>query len=145
MPEKFEIVKSLLCEDVREEINNKHTLIGVYIGDVLISRIPGNMSIALFVELDVKKEGKQSIQLRLSGPGDHEAVLNADLNFIGVGSSTLKTPRIELLVDKEGIFRIDLSEDGETWINLIEKSVTLNPAPSASPQPSEQSPSASPG
>ena len=147
MPKKlpFKIEKSILCEDVREEISKKHTLVGVYAGDILISAIPGSMSLALYIEASVAKIGKFDLNLKLSGPGEHEATLKARIDVAQPGTAVIATPRIDLLVDQEGVFRLDLGTEGSDWVNVISKKIILNPSIATSAQQlSEQSPTASP-
>lgn len=40
----------LLCEDVREEIGNKKTLVGVYSGDVVVKHFPATLRVAFYAE-----------------------------------------------------------------------------------------------
>ena len=123
----FEIKNSLLCEDIREEKTGKRTLVGVYSGDVDISEIPGTMAIALYTEIEILIPGNYELSLRLSGPGDHSATLKANLALDKINKfAILATPRIDILVDREGTLKFEISTDGEDWTTLFEKKITLN-------------------
>lgn len=138
----FEIVLAIACEDIREEKSGKHTLVGVYSGDAIqISQIPGNMAIACFIEASVTQAGKHDMSIRISGPGDHEATLKARLEFPAEkGTAVIATPRVDLLVDSEGVFRMDISSNEQSWVNLITRQISLNPSlANERQQPSEQS------
>jgi hypothetical protein len=139
----FEIEQCIACEDIREELHKKHSLIGVYSGDtILMSQIPGNIAIACFIQIAIKETGKHDLTLRLSGPGDHEATLKARLVFDEApGHAVIATPRIDLTVDSEGIFKFDISADNENWVNLVTRKIALNPELASAPlPPSELSP-----
>jgi len=41
---------AILCEDVREEIGNKKSLVGVFGGDVLVAHFPAQIKVAFYVE-----------------------------------------------------------------------------------------------
>lgn len=146
MKKPFTVNHALLCEDIREEKTGKHTLVGVYSGDVDISGIPGTMAIALYIELQVIIPGKYELSLRLSGPGEHSATLKANLALEKNNKfAILATPRIDLLVDREGILKIEMSMDGQVWTSLLEKKITLNPSLANAFQPPHgQSPTAAP-
>ena len=123
----FEIKNSLLCEDIREEKTGKRTLVGVYSGDVDISEIPGTMAIALYTEIEILIPGNYELSLRLSGPGDHSATLKANLALDKINKfAILATPRIDILVDRDGTLKFEISTDGEDWTTLFEKKITLN-------------------
>lgn len=140
----FDVQLCVMCEDVREEKNGKHSLIGVYSGDILISELPGDISMAFFIEIIIREVGLHELQLRLSGPGAHSATLKAQVDLTEKNAvSVLKTPRIQAGLEEPGTFRFDISTDGETWENLITKQISLMPSSAtASPPPSERSPSA---
>ena len=142
----FDVKLCVLCEDIRDELHNKHSLIGVYSGDILVSEIPASISLAFYLEIEPKRVGDFDLQFRLSGPAaDASAVLNARVGITNAsGVSILRTPRIELGITEAGTFRFDMSLDRESWTNLVTKTISLMSGSTVSPQPSEQSPSAAP-
>src|SRR5437016_351670 len=40
----------IACEDVREEVGNKKSLMGVYGGDIIVSEIPAQIWLAFYIE-----------------------------------------------------------------------------------------------
>ncbi|MHA1522994.1 MAG: hypothetical protein ACTSY1_01160 [Alphaproteobacteria bacterium] len=40
----------IICDDIREEINHKKILIGVYIGDILVQKFPATFSFTMYIE-----------------------------------------------------------------------------------------------
>lgn len=139
----FEIKVAIVCEDIREEKLGKHTLVGVYAGDeIQLAQIPGNIAIACFIEAIVLEPGPFEMTMRLSGPGEHQALLKAMLDFpASKGTAIIATPRIDLLVDTEGVFQIDMGSDERGWTNIVTRKISLNPGLLANvqQQPSGQS------
>lgn len=139
----------IICDDVRQETNMKHLLIGVYSGDIVIAEVGIYLTLCFYFELLVKNAGQYGIKLRISGPGDGAGELEvkfmtdrADMTVV------LPSVRMDFLMDREGVFKIEFSEDGDEWHSVCEKKVLLTdtPIPSAivSPKLIEQSPPETP-
>ena len=115
----------ILCEDIRQEKSNKYILIGVYAGDILVNAIPANISLSFYLEFIGAKIGNNYLSLKISGPGEGQVIIN--LNYETEKNDTpitVVTPRMEVLLDCEGMIRVEISSDGEDWTSLIEKSVS---------------------
>ncbi len=62
---------SILCDDVRLEIGNKHSLMGVYAGTIIVTKVPSllpKVCLVLCFE-KLRKEMPHDGRLRLLGPG----------------------------------------------------------------------------
>jgi hypothetical protein len=140
------IVSKILCEDIRQEKSNKHILIGVYGGNIVVPKTPANISLAVYIEAKMLKIKPSSVWLKFSGPGKGSGKIKLDY-IPGGGDENLiiPTPKVGVLLEKEGAFSIEISDDDDTWEPLIEKTVIVNDGistlnPTASQLPSEQSP-----
>ena len=124
----LKIRNAILCDDVRQEQgNNKHILIGVYSGDIVLSDIPAQIQLAFYIEI-AAPEGHYDMQIRLSGPQKgEEAILPAAFDHSGKDVATLASPRIGISMTAEGAFKIDLRVGEGRWTNIISKSVSVNP------------------
>lgn len=142
----FQVRNALLCEDVRQEKTEKFFLIGVFSGDIIISKVPARVAIALYMEGALERAGTTNIQIRFSGPGEGEGIVGAEFATSTDGERVvIPIPRLELLFEEAGTFRVDISDDDHTWVTVIEKKVVvtdrvLTPFAAETPQPSEQSP-----
>jgi hypothetical protein len=126
---EIEINYSILCEDIRQELNNKFILLGVFSGDIKVSNIPAMIPLMFFVEMVISSIGSHTLYLRLSGPGAHSAEITAAIQNLQVGgTSTLVGPKMEILFDQEGTFILEVSEDQKTWHKLLSKKVELDPS-----------------
>ncbi len=70
----------LLCEDTRAEVNFKHSLLGVFGGDVLVSEFGGHLKVAVYAELFALAAGVKTMELTLAYNGNDfmKAELQAD-------------------------------------------------------------------
>ena len=126
MAKKAYTVSAILCEDVRSEIGNKHTIIGTYTGDILLKEFPSTFRIAMFSVLKFAKPGKYDCAVKLSFDGDHLAdgelkadVKDPDEKVIFVLPSGL------LNAAAEGEFRVDMSLNGVAWDTVASATVKL--------------------
>lgn len=139
----IEIKNAFLCDDVRQEVNNKHTLVGVYSGNIVLPRVPADVLLGLFMEMETPA-GAHEIEIRISGPGKGSATLKANIQQAESGSASLANSRAQFHMEKEGVFRVDARTPGGRWANVIKKRVLVRAPATASEPPSEQSQPASP-
>lgn len=53
----------LLCDHVILDVQNKHSAIGIYSGDIVVSELPANLKLALFMIFVPDEEGDNAIEL----------------------------------------------------------------------------------
>lgn len=142
----FRVGNALLCEDVRQEKTEKFILVGVFSGDILIGKVPSRVAIALYMDGVLERAGATEVQIRFSGPGEGEGIVGAEFVTSSDGERVvIPVPRVELLFEAAGTFRVEVSDDDQTWTTVIEKKVVLTDRvltafATEAPQPSEQSP-----
>jgi hypothetical protein len=126
MAKKAYTITAILCEDVRSEIGNKHTIIGTYTGDILLKEFPATFRIAMFSVLKFAKPGKYNCAVKLFFHDGHLAdgeivaeVKEPDENVIFVLPSGL------LNASEEGEFRVDMSLNGTKWETVASTTVKL--------------------
>lgn len=143
-PPLFEPGNAILCEDVRQEKSNKYILIGVYAGDILTESLPADLPLCIYIDGRIRTGGQHTLFLRLSGPGEGSGVIGVTLSSEEGGTVAVATPRIDVHMEHFGTFRVEVSDDRETWVTLIEKQVSQESnlwtlSPIGKPPPSEQS------
>jgi hypothetical protein len=151
-------VVAVFCDDIREEVRNRHTLVGVYPDNVTVPKIPGRFSrLALYarVHFDVNSEFDNcSLHVRLPD-GEEKSLGNFSETSVKEGVAAAKEkglPTVGLIM--QAVFqnvpikaagRIDAiaSVNGEQFIagvlNVILKEEAVPTTSTASPQPSAQS------
>jgi len=123
------IQNALLCDDVRRELNNKCTLVGVYSGDIIIPELPATAGLAFYIEGKVSRTHEPiPLEIRLSGPGKEKATLQMEIvPNEGQPGMSLASPRMQIYLQNEGAFEIAMRDPGGAWKTLISKRVILNP------------------
>lgn len=136
----------ILCEEIRQEKNNKLILLGVYAKDILVSNIPATIPLAPYIEITIHKPEQTTISVRISGPGEGEAIMRVLFDTKKRDDEVvILSPRFEVHIACEGMLNVDISDDEKNWQPVLRRHViqqdglwSLNPP--IVPQPlSEQS------
>lgn len=69
----FDVLSVVLCDDVRQENNGKHILIGVYLRSVFVEDFPTNISLTMWIEFTPSEVGEFPGEIRVIK--DDESVL----------------------------------------------------------------------
>lgn len=113
----WEIKSLIACEDVRQEVNNKSTIVGVF-SRVIFPSLPTIMRLSLWVECAFQKAGMYNIGIRVDTPSVEKAVvINLEME-IEEGKSSLSTavPQFPLKIDDAGYISIFVKEKSqEKW------------------------------
>lgn len=114
-----------MCEDVREEVGNKKSLMGVFSGDVVVQELPARLKIAFYAEY-IPDQG--------AGLHEFEFSIRVGSKEAASGKISVNSPRSEVatLILPQGIASIptpcdivlNVSGAGETR-ELIRKAVRL--------------------
>ena len=72
----IEVRNAILCEDIRHEIGNKNSLIGVFGGDILVAELPARIRVAVYYDAMVSVRGKIQSEIKLQF-GDAPPILGA--------------------------------------------------------------------
>jgi hypothetical protein len=128
----------ILCEDIRDEMGNKKSLMGVLAGDIVVGELPATLSVAIYFEYvpDAADGSEFSATFRLL-IDDGEIAQGAIEAPIEKGSVvTLILPKALVGFQKPSIFRMMLTVRGGPEFEVLEKKVMLPASSNASPQPS---------
>lgn len=68
----LKIVNCLICDDVRREDNGKELLIGVYSANMIVSKFPAGLPVALWGQFTSSQEGDFTFAVRVVSPEDTE-------------------------------------------------------------------------
>ena len=121
------IENAVLCEDIRQEVRNKNTLVGIYAGDIMVSQLPANIDLAFYLDGKYREKKSTPMEVRISGPGRDAAT--APIEFAPIGDTlgfAMISPRMRVQLEQEGEFKVSMRELGGSWKTLIAKKVTLN-------------------
>ena len=119
---------AILCDDVRIEKNNKHILIGVYSGDIVVKELPAKLRLSFYLEFGASEIGDIPLEIRITGPGKRMGVMKAQFQSMEVGGpAILVSPQMEIPITEEGTIRVSAAIDKKKWRTILEKKITLNP------------------
>ena len=121
----------VFCEEVRQEINNKHILLGVVAGTLLLSSFPANIRGALYLEVYNLKSGKHKFKIlihlgsRLLAQIDGEILFDArnDVAVVAVSQMVLG-------VQEEGELRAEIIFDDQPKQIFLRRRIKLFVPPS---------------
>jgi hypothetical protein len=115
----------IVCEDIRDEVGNKRSLMGVMAGDILVAGFPATLQIAIFLDYapDADDGDHLSIEFRLVqgdveiAKGGMEAAILPGLpaNFI--------LPRALVTFEKESTFRMFVSINQRPEQEILSKKI----------------------
>jgi hypothetical protein len=116
---------TIFCDDIREELNNKKTLVGAYADDLLVTSgfpivLPVLGLLVTLLEPIGSTDGPLNLKVYVPGERDDEVVIDLDLpeNRASLGDSLLPDPSAEylssiislrlspLLIRKEGRIKV---------------------------------------
>lgn len=121
----YSIETSILCEQIREEIRNKVSIIGVYSSNIVVGQFPSTFPISLYLELDAQRVGKIELHIRFVTPGPNTVGMKIDGELSTTGRSFIPMPTMPLICAEAGSVVIEVSDDGNVWHKLMTREIQL--------------------
>jgi hypothetical protein len=115
----------ILCEDIREEVGNKKSLMGVLAGDIIVAAFPATLNVAVYFEyVPDKDDGNEfAIEFRLWQDDEELAVGKVRAPIEPGKVVTLVLPRALSVFEKAKAFRMTVKRNGEEEFELLNKKV----------------------
>ncbi len=108
----------LICDDVREELNGKFTLIGTYPDGISVSATPAQLSISLWITIRVSEKGTFPLHIKLNGPKENDELKISGLLKIDEVTGKPIIPltfNIPINITGAGHIIISYSQDASDW------------------------------
>src|SRR4051812_4498183 len=119
------IINVIVCEDVRQELNNQNTLIGVFAGDILVKEFPASMRIAVYAEYIIAKPAAHDMRFRISYQGEarHEIMdIRMRVPESARDGIAFAFPPTNLMITEPGRLIVEVNYGGDQeWIELTAK------------------------
>ena len=114
---RLDLINCVICDDVRTEIFNKETIVGVYNSGLSIPFVPWSMSICLWFQVMWSGEGEMQLEIAVLNPGNHEVgKIDGKARAILQGYlSTLAFRGLLITADMEGTYEIKWRSDYGDW------------------------------
>lgn len=139
---------AILCEDIRQEVNNKLILIGVFTGDIVLSEFPGAIALRIYIEYISDKVGEFDFQVIYTLNEDEKAKVSGKITVhTPEGSIGMTVPPVLIEADEPGDLSVLFLIEGQEPEIILKKALTLGEvvSPISFSRPPEQSPPAVPG
>jgi hypothetical protein len=120
----------IVCEDVRDEIGNKKSLMGVMGGDILVATFPATLQIAIFFEYLPSDNDPDSISVSFRILIDDAEVATGNLQAAIANKShpvMFVLPRGFVTFEKPATFKFCATVSGKSEEELVAKTIGLNP------------------
>lgn len=110
---------AILCEDIRRELGNKLSLMGLYGPEIILNDdTPVEIDLSFFMMLENVPKGDNEFYVKISGPGQQAAFLKTSIgNHEDSPVGSIASPSMRILIEQEGDLVIEV---GETRENLRE-------------------------
>jgi hypothetical protein len=129
----FKVSAVVTCDDIRLEQNNKHILIGVYNGALVVAGFPTEIPLSWWIQLLPEKAGNFELEVQLV-QDDTATLLRAMLGFAVITAdwAALVLPPVRLQLQGPGKLKLQLKlKDQSDWHTIQELSVTQGQVASA--------------
>ena len=116
----FKVVAAVLCDDIRQEQNSKHILIGVYNGGVVVPNFPAEFAVCWWMQILPNEIGKFEIDVQLV-KDNRDVLLKAGIGFeIHAREwAAMVLPRIPLQLYGEGHLQLQMKVHTESnWTTV---------------------------
>jgi hypothetical protein len=116
---------AIICEDVRDEVGNKKSLMGVFSGDIVVAEFPAIVRIAFYAEyiLDVNA-GPHELSFSIEVGGEEAASGRISIDNIRDRVATLIVPQGLATIAEPCDIALTFTGEGATR-ELIRKAVRL--------------------
>jgi hypothetical protein len=122
MTDRFQT--AVLCEFITRDISNKHSLIGVFSGDIIVSEMPATLRLALYLEVFPSSTGLHEISLKfnLGGKTIAEATAQSDVQEKEKPIILVLFP-VDIGVDQDTVLTLEAATTGNKSTTIIEKKI----------------------
>lgn len=114
---RLDVINCVICDDVRTEILEKETIVGVYNAGITVPFVPWKMSICLWFQVIWSEQGEIQLEISVLNPGNREVgKTSGEARAILQGyQSTLTFRGLIITADMEGTYDIQWRADYGNW------------------------------
>jgi hypothetical protein len=133
---------AILCEDIRDEVGGKNSLMGVFSGDIVVPSFPAQVNVAFFLQYFADDSDGAHISAKLRLMQDDLEMVNFIMEAdrpLGQ-TATFILPRGVAALDKAGTLRILISVNGAPEEEVLRKQILSSVSSIVTTQPPEPVP-----
>lgn len=128
---KLKIENVIFCENIRAELDGKHTLLGASAPELNIMVLPATISVAVWISGTPSAVGPFEADFRILSV-DKIELIKGKMNgeFHGTAKTSMVVGPMPLLVDKSGDYSFEWSFGDTKWDNIgVLRIHHVNPSP----------------
>ena len=126
MTELKKFRNAIICDDIRDEIGNKKSLMGVMNGDIFVATFPATIPLAIYLDYQHDSStDKVIIDFRLMQDDVQIAQGNLQVPLKEGQPASFIIPRGYVSFDKPRIFRVLASIDGQPEEEILRKKIDV--------------------
>ena len=135
MPEKIgnglAVEKVVICEDVRPELGNKHTILGAIAGEIWVPQFPTAFKIAAYIDLIAETRVPQTVEVRWTFAGHEQISVRQQFTPDPPNHAVLFMPPNAIVASSAGVLALEIRATDKEWIEIDKRDI-INPRPPAS-------------
>lgn len=119
---------ALVCDEIRREDTGKYILIGVYVSEILVDRLPAGLQLSFWLIITVDTDQPRAFEMRLVGPGEAQLMRGAvTASFAKAGGPYgLPLGPAPIQLQSVGRLRLEVQLQGqEDWQEIANLTVSL--------------------
>lgn len=115
---------AIICDHITVDIGRKHSLIGVYSGDVIIQKFPAKLRFAIYAELLPRRVGdyKLTVQISLNDKEVAKAEIEAAVR-VAEAPLVFILPAIGLNIEEETVLKVEVRPENGEVFTLVSKKI----------------------
>ncbi|HET9244674.1 MAG TPA: hypothetical protein VFO15_02615 [Xanthobacteraceae bacterium] len=119
----------ILCEDIRDEVGAKRSLMGVFGGDIVVQSLPAQIQIAAYIEYipDVSNGERVTFDIRMMRDDTEMMKAHAVAPMEHGKPATLILPRGLATFEKNCTLRLLIAVNGGAEIEILSKRIQQGP------------------
>ena len=127
MPATIHLVHCVVCDDVRIEILQKETIVGVYTAGFIVPALPWAAMLCFWMTVMWSGDGKLPIQVRVLNPRQAEVAIQRDIGTATLQGlqSTLTFRGIFVTFEMEGMYTFQWKAGSGEWETMRQLPVYL--------------------
>ena len=127
----FQVINALICDDVRKEANGKDILIGVYSGNISVKKVPANIMLSAWINLQIEEPGEFNFEVRVIDPSGRTIVdgkigLKAKEKH---DTASISLPKFSIMAQSMGKLKVQIRKRGGRWQTIISKDLVIGVLP----------------
>ncbi len=114
----------ILCEDIRDETGNKKSLMGVLSGDILVSSLPATIQLAIYAELTLSKNQRETdeVKFRLLQDDEEIALISVEVTrSANHRIAAIVLPKANVAFERPCDFVVRASVNNRPEVEIIRK------------------------